>query len=115
MSDALGVLWYDFLYAAVTAYATLGHTYRYAGRTNMPKTGPVLLIANHESYIDPVLVGVALPRRLAYLARANLFHGVLGRFLRSVNVHPVDQQGFAREGLKAVIDLLGAGWPVLVF
>ena len=32
-----------------------------------------------------------------------------------MNTHPVDQEGFAREGLKAMIELLGKGWPVLIF
>jgi 1-acyl-sn-glycerol-3-phosphate acyltransferase len=97
------------------AYFTLGHSFRFDGRHNLPKTGPALLIANHESFIDPLLVGVAAPRHLAFLARANLFRGIFGRFLRSVNTHPVDQEGFAREGLKTMIDMLHDGWPVLVF
>jgi 1-acyl-sn-glycerol-3-phosphate acyltransferase len=97
------------------AYFSLGHSFRFDGRRYFPRSGPALVIANHESYIDPLLVGVALPRHLAFLARANLFHGLFGRFLRSVNTHPVDQEGFAREGLKTMIDMLNEGWPVLVF
>jgi 1-acyl-sn-glycerol-3-phosphate acyltransferase len=115
MSETLGGLWYGFLHAALMAYFTLANSLRFAGRRNVPPAGPALFVANHESYIDPLLVGLASPRRLAFLARANLFHGLLGRFLRSVNTFPVDQEGFAREGLKAMIDLLAAGWPVLVF
>jgi 1-acyl-sn-glycerol-3-phosphate acyltransferase len=115
MSEPLGGLWYAWWHAVLSAYFTLGHSFRAFGRGNVPRRGPALLIANHESFIDPLLVGVAAPRHLAFLARANLFHGLFGRFLRSVNVHGVDQEGFAREGLKSVIDLLGQGWPVLVF
>jgi 1-acyl-sn-glycerol-3-phosphate acyltransferase len=115
MSEPLGGLWYGAFYAFLMAYFTLGHSFRFAGRRNVPRTGPVLLIANHESFIDPLLVALASPRHLAFLARANLFHGWFGRFLRSVNVHPVDQEGFARGGLKSVIDALADGWPVLVF
>lgn len=115
MPEPFHGLWYEWWCGVLTVYFTLGHSLRFSGRHNVPKTGPALLIGNHESYIDPLLVGVAAPRHLAFLARANLFHGVFGRFLRSVNVHPVDQEGFAREGLKAMIELLGEGWPVLVF
>jgi 1-acyl-sn-glycerol-3-phosphate acyltransferase len=115
MSEPLGGLWYEWWYGVLLAYFTLGHSFRFDGRQNVPKCGPALFIANHESYIDPLLVGVASPRHLAFLARANLFHGIFGRFLRSVNTHPVDQEGFAREGLKAMIDMLNDGWPVLVF
>jgi 1-acyl-sn-glycerol-3-phosphate acyltransferase len=115
MSEALGGLWYEWWYGVLLAYFTLGHSFRFDGRRNVPKTGPALLVANHESYIDPLLVGVASPRHLAFLARANLFKGIFGRFLRSVNTHPVDQEGFAREGLKTMIEMLHEGWPVLVF
>lgn len=115
MSEPLGGLWYEWWQGLLLAYFTLGNSFRYRGRKNLPKTGPALLVANHESFIDPLLVGVAVRRHLAYLARANVFKGVFGRFLRSVNTHPVDQEGFAREGLRAMIDLLGKGWPVLIF
>ena len=115
MSEPLGGLWYGWWYFALLFYFTLGNSYRFTGRRNEPKTGPALLIANNESYIDPLLVALASPRHVHFLARANLFRGLPGRFLRSVNTHPVDQEGFAREGLKAMIELLGAGWPVLVF
>jgi 1-acyl-sn-glycerol-3-phosphate acyltransferase len=115
MSEPLGGLWYEWWQGLLLAYFTFGHSLRFAGRQNLPKSGPALLIANHESFIDPLLVGVSVRRHLAFLARANLFKGAFGRFLRSVNTHPVDQEGFAREGLKAMIDLLGQGWPVLVF
>ncbi len=115
MSEPLGGLWYDWWANLIFAYFTFGNSFRFAGRRNVPKTGPALLIANHESYIDPLLVGLAVPRHLHFLARANLFKGLFGRLLRGVNTHPVDQEGFAREGLKAMIDLLGQGWPVLVF
>jgi 1-acyl-sn-glycerol-3-phosphate acyltransferase len=115
MSEPLGGLWYEWWQGLLLAYFTFGHSLRFAGRWNLPKSGPALLIANHESFIDPLLVGVSVRRHLAFLARSNLFKGAFGRFLRSVNTRPVDQEGFAREGLKAMIDLLGQGWPVLVF
>jgi 1-acyl-sn-glycerol-3-phosphate acyltransferase len=115
MSEKLGGLWYDFCYGICLAYFTLGHSFRFAGRRNVPMTGPVLLIANHESYIDPLLIGLAIPRRIAALARANLFHGLFGRLLSSLNAFPVDQEGFAREGIQTMIDLLRKGHGVLVF
>jgi 1-acyl-sn-glycerol-3-phosphate acyltransferase len=115
MSEPLGGLWYEWWQGLLLGYFTLGHSLRFAGRQNLPTTGPALLIANHESYIDPLLIGVSVRRHLAFLARADLFKGVFGRFLRSVNTHPLDQEGFAREGLRAMIELLGQGWPVLVF
>jgi len=82
----------------------------------VPARGPALLIANHQSFFDPVAVGLAARRHLKFLARDSLFHNPLfGRLIRSAGAVPVDQCGVAKEGLKIVIDLLQAGKAVLVF
>jgi 1-acyl-sn-glycerol-3-phosphate acyltransferase len=116
MQHPLSALWYDFYYWLYKATATLAFSYRSEGGDHIPRRGPALLIANHESYIDPLLVGMATCRRLRYLARKTLFRNrVLGGYLHSVGCVPVDQQGVAKEGLKAALDLLHAGETVLVF
>ncbi len=82
----------------------------------MPRRGPALIVANHQSFFDPVLVGLAVTRTINYLARKTLFDvPLLGPFLRTVNVHPVDQDGAAHGGIKAIIEVLKEGQPVLVF
>jgi 1-acyl-sn-glycerol-3-phosphate acyltransferase len=107
---------YEGCYWALEALATLALSFRFAGRQNVPRRGPALLIANHESYLDPVLVGLAAPRQICYLARKGLFnHPLFGAFLRTVHTFPVDQEGVAKEGLKTVLELLKAGEVVLIF
>src|SRR5262245_12817842 len=82
----------------------------------MPATGPVLLIANHESFLDPLAVGLAVRRKVHYMARTTLFKPALfGKYLRSVGCVPVDQEGVAKEGLKTSLELLNAGKPLLIF
>ena len=62
------------------------------------------MIANHESFLDPLAVGLAVRRRIHYLARRTLFtHPTFGNFLRSVGCVPVDQEGFAREGARLTV------------
>jgi 1-acyl-sn-glycerol-3-phosphate acyltransferase len=108
--------WYDLNYAATMAAATVGWSLRFQGRGNLPPRGPVLLVANHQSYLDPVMIGLALRRRLCWLARKTLFKNPLfAAYLHSMNVVPVDQEGVAKEGLKAVLDRLKDGQTVLVF
>lgn len=114
--DWLSYLWYESCYWGVMATATLGFSLRIEGRRNIPRRGPALLIANHESFLDPPLVGVAAPRPIWYLARKTLFtNRVFGAFLRSINCVPVDQEGVAKEGLKAGLEGLKAGQVVLIF
>jgi 1-acyl-sn-glycerol-3-phosphate acyltransferase len=115
-SDWLGRLWYDFGYTVTMAAMTLGFSFRSTGRRNVPCKGPVLLLANHQSFLDPPLVGLGTVRRLSYLARKTLFNNPLfARFITSLNAIPVDQEGVGKEGLRAVIEHLKAGEAVLVF
>jgi 1-acyl-sn-glycerol-3-phosphate acyltransferase len=62
------------------------------GRQHIPKTGGVLIICNHQSNLDPVLVAVRLDRPLNYIAKSQLFHRRFARWLlRSLNAFPVRQ------------------------
>ena len=109
-------VWYRLNHAAIFAGATLGLSFRFDGVRHMPRRGPALIVANHQSFFDPVLVGLAVTRTIHYLARKSLFRTpVLGAFLPTVNVHPVDQEGAATGGVKAVLEVLKAGEPVLIF
>jgi 1-acyl-sn-glycerol-3-phosphate acyltransferase len=116
MPDWLSYLWYENAYWTTMAGMTLGFSLRSEGGRNVPARGPALLIANHQSFLDPVAVGLAARRHLCYLARKTLFRNRLfGDLLRSFNVVPVDQQGVAKEGLKTVLKQLKAGQAVLMF
>src|SRR5439155_15450655 len=63
------------------------------GRRNVPDAGGVLIVSNHQSYLDPVLLAVRLDRPLNYIAKSELFENRIGGwFLRSVlNSFPVRQ------------------------
>jgi 1-acyl-sn-glycerol-3-phosphate acyltransferase len=116
MWDWLSDAWYDFNYSAIWAAFQFGWSYRSEGFHYVPQRGSVLVVCNHQSFIDPLLVGLAVRRRFTYLARKTLFrNAVFGGYLRSVRCVPVDQDGVAKEGLKATIEKLKAGNAVLVF
>ena len=116
---ALAGLTAEALYRATDLAAfyafTFGWGFRAAGRANLPLSGPVLLVANHQSFIDPVLVGAAAPRWLTYLARSNLWHNrVLARVIDAYGAVPIDR-GFGKEGLQTVLEQLAKGKAVLMF
>ena len=82
----------------------------------VPLTGPVILAANHASFIDPPLVGSGLKREINYLARESLFRfPVVGAVLRAVNSVPVDRDGGGAAGLKAILGRLLAGGGIILF
>ena len=95
---------------------TWGFNYRFEGREYMPTTGPVLLLSNHQSFLDPSIVGCATRRHLCFLARKTLFRNrFFGSLIHRLNAVPVDQEGVAKEGLKSILEELKAGQAVLVF
>jgi len=112
----LPYLWYNCVHIAAMTGFTLGFSYRFEGTCHVPKSGPVLVIANHQSFLDPMIVGLAVKRHLTYLARKTLFKNpVFAQIIRSLNAVPIDQEGVGKEGLKTVIEQLNGGRAVLVF
>jgi len=76
----------------------------------------VLIASNHQSFLDPMLVGMALPVCVHYLARESLFRSVLfGSLLQAVCAHPYGRGRVDRAGLKNAMDILRDGEPLLAF
>jgi len=115
MSPWLGRRWYDGVFWFSSLTFTFGWSLRVVGREHIPKSGPVLLLANHQSYLDPVLVGVASKRYLTFLARKTLFRPPLGAIIESLNAIPIDTANMGLDGLRAVQERLKKGESVLVF
>ncbi len=116
MESRLAYLWYEFCSQATMAGFTLASSLRTVGAENVPARGPALLVANHQSFLDPVLVGLAARRHLCYLARKTLFRHWLFRLLiESLGAVPIDQEGIGKEGIRIVLDQLKQGRAVLVF
>ncbi|MEQ8771185.1 MAG: lysophospholipid acyltransferase family protein [Phycisphaerales bacterium] len=100
------------------SFAALLGIYRYhwRGGRNMPPSGPVLVVANHQSYLDPPIVGVAVPRRMMYVARMGLFnHPVFAAAIRSFGAVPIREEGGDTAAMKAVLGALKRDRPVLIF
>lgn len=76
--------------------------FRQRGRERLP-AGGALLLANHQSFFDPLLMGVALQRPVSFLARDSLFRvPVIGWILRATYVMPIrrDAAGSVREPIR---------------
>lgn len=108
--------WIEFARHVSSNFALLGFSLRVTGQQHMPMTGPVLLVANHESYLDPWFIGITTPRHLAYLARKTLFDiPILGTLLYSFGCVPIDQEGIGKAGLQTILGEMQRGRAVLVF
>jgi 1-acyl-sn-glycerol-3-phosphate acyltransferase len=107
---------FEAFYLASAAGFSLGFSMRMEGRRHVPKKGAALLIANHQSFMDPFIVGVAARRRLVYLARKTLLRNPVMRWVMlGQNSVPIDQDGIGIEGLRVVLKQLENGEAALVF
>jgi 1-acyl-sn-glycerol-3-phosphate acyltransferase len=89
---------------------------RSRGMENVPATGPVLLVANHASLLDPPLVGGVAPRPLTFMAKAELFRVPLfGTLIRRLNAQPLRREGGDAGALRAALRGLTDGGALLVF
>ena len=86
------------------------------GAEQVPRTGPLLLVSNHISVLDPPLIGAVTPRPLTFLAKAELFDiPIFGRFIKAVNARPVRRGGSDARALKDALRVLEEGRALLVF
>lgn len=82
----------------------------------LPATGPVIVAANHASYLDPIVAGLSCRRPLHFMARASLFaFPVFGTLIRWHNAFPVEREGDPRAALRACGQRLERGEAVLLF
>lgn len=89
--------------------------FRAYGFENLPPGGALLLV-NHQSFLDPLFVGVGLRRPISYLARDTLFRvPVVGWILRNTYVMPISRESAGTESLRESIRRLEHGFLVGIF
>jgi 1-acyl-sn-glycerol-3-phosphate acyltransferase len=116
MSELLFSAIYALIYYPLGMIFTLTSGLRVEGSRHVPESGPVLLIANHQSYFDIILCGLASPRQVYFLARKSLWKNrLLGWIMDRFGTVPVDTTGLGRAGLEGILDRLKQGKVVLVY
>lgn len=108
--------WHASLYLCYHMMLTLGFSLRTQGQRFMPQTGPALVVGNHQSFLDPIIIALVARRPLVYLARKTLFRNrFFGAMIRSLNAVPIDQAGVGKEGIRVILEQLRLGKAVVVF
>jgi 1-acyl-sn-glycerol-3-phosphate acyltransferase len=80
------------------------------GTARIPDTGPVILVANHESLIDPFLLGLATPRPIRYMAKEELWrYPVLRQLMEWFGTFPVERGAGDRQAVGRAAQLLAEG------
>jgi 1-acyl-sn-glycerol-3-phosphate acyltransferase len=108
---------YDFVAWLLGPLAWWGRM-RVEGLEHLPADGPVLVAPNHDSQMDPVVIGLAARprRRLRYLAQAELWRiPGLGWFLDGMRQIPIRRGTGDSRALDRAVDALKAADAVAVF
>ncbi len=86
------------------------------GNKNVPQNGPLVVVANHGSDMDPPILGHALGRPVSFMAKAELFQvPMLGRIIRSCGAYPVSRGSSDRKAIRTATNRLSEGWAIGVF
>jgi 1-acyl-sn-glycerol-3-phosphate acyltransferase len=91
--------------------------FKVSGSENVPLSGPVILASNHQSYLDPMILGYGSPRLpIRFMARDTLYNNaVAGYYFRKAQTFPVKRGGADRQAWKRFEELVMSGEQVSFF
>jgi 1-acyl-sn-glycerol-3-phosphate acyltransferase len=87
------------------------------GTENVPRHGAVLMVANHQSYLDPPVIGCVLRRRrIDFVARRGLWRNrLLAPVIDALCAIPIDEEGGDLSAMREVLRRLEMGHTALIF
>lgn len=107
---------YYFVRGLIWLYFTLFHRVRIEGLENVPRTGPVLMLANHPSTMDMFTAAYRMPRKVHFMAKAELFSTPFKKwFFTSIGAFPVNRGKGDIASVRNAIRILNRGGMVGIF
>lgn len=89
---------------------------RARGTEHVPERGGALLVINHQSFLDPLMVGLPLERPVSYVARDTLFNvPIVGWILRHTYVFPVNREAASAASIREAVRRLEQGFLLGIF
>ena len=114
--NALQRAWYAVLQQVARILFVVVFGIRVFGRRRLPRDGGVLVVSNHQSYLDPVLAAVGMPRPYHPMARESLFRfPPFAWLIRSLYAFPVRRSAADMRAVREALRRLRAGAVVLMF
>src|SRR4030042_3143026 len=90
--------------------------WRVEGKENVPRHGPLIVVANHLSNVDPPLLGASVPRRIRFMAKQELFRSSFSRLIVcAYGAFPVRRGELDRDAFRQALETLRKGQVVGMF
>ncbi len=116
LKETIKVKWYFVARFMCQVFTLLFFRYRVYGRNNVPSNGPFIIAGNHQSFLDPVFMGIGARRRLLFMARDTLFNSrFFGGLIRSTNAIPLSRDKADIGAIKLVLAQLKEGHGVCLY
>jgi len=86
------------------------------GIDHLPRRGPGIVVCNHASYMDPIILGSATPRALRFMVLQWMYDLVLLRwFYWGMGTVPVRAEGQDSRAIRTALRILGSGGLLAIF
>lgn len=93
------------------------------GLENVPKTGPLIVVCNHLSFVDSIFLPLVIDRQMAFLAKSDYFTGkgikgwAVRLFMTSAGQLPIDRSGgkASEASLNAGLEVLAEGKVLAIY
>jgi 1-acyl-sn-glycerol-3-phosphate acyltransferase len=106
---------YHLVYHGARVLAETFATLECDGWDRLP-AGPCLIASNHQSFLDPPLIGSSLPFEIAFVARKSLFtNPVFGGVIRACRAIPLDRDEADLAAIRRALAVLAEGRKLLIF
>jgi len=107
---------YTILRAVLRLFTHLICRYRVYGLERVPESGPLVIVANHLSWYDPILFGVALHRRVWFFTKSEMFRWpIIGAACKATGQIPVRRGESDRAALEKGLAYLQEGKALSIF
>ncbi|MFO7815102.1 MAG: lysophospholipid acyltransferase family protein [Halanaerobiales bacterium] len=103
----MGKVIYWVSYYLLNIYFKIVHKWRVKGRDNVPTEGPLIVVSNHVSYLDPPIAGCAVKRQLHFMAKEELFDKKwFGYILKKMGTFPVKRGTPDKSAIRKSLKIL---------
>lgn len=117
------MLYWLFKYVLIGPFLRMSSRWEISGLENFPRSGPALLVGNHQSVADWLFTPLLLPRRVTFLAKSDYFtgtgiRGALSRwFFAGTGQYPIDRTNAdaAKAALNAGLEVLSTGEILCIY